>query len=103
MTNDKNQPTVSMMKFRSQPGTILDEVYYRNRNVIIEKAGKPRAALVSMQDYLQVQRMRQEVKSDLSLFIDEIQRRTAKYKKKEVQQAIDEAVRAVKDAYPETI
>jgi len=36
------------MKARQQLGTILEEVYYRGEQYIIERAGKPMAALVPL-------------------------------------------------------
>ena len=40
--------TVTAMKARQNFGELLDEVFYKGELVIIERAGKPRAALVPL-------------------------------------------------------
>jgi prevent-host-death family protein len=39
---------INAMKARQQLGTILEEVYYRGEQYIIERAGKPMAALIPL-------------------------------------------------------
>jgi prevent-host-death family protein len=46
MEHSKSIKTITAMKARQQLGTILEEVYYRGEIYIVERAGKPMAALI---------------------------------------------------------
>jgi prevent-host-death family protein len=48
MEQSKSIKTINAMKARQQLGTILEEIYYRGEVYIIERAGKPMAALVPL-------------------------------------------------------
>jgi prevent-host-death family protein len=41
---------ISAMKARQQFGTLLEEIYYRGEVYIVERAGKPMAALIPLSD-----------------------------------------------------
>ena len=51
--------TVNAMKARGNLGQILEEVYYRGDQYIIERAGKAMAAVVPVEQYQQWQRERE--------------------------------------------
>ena len=93
MTVSKNigTPSISAMELRSNPGTVLDRVDYKQETFIIERAGKPKAVLVPVAYYNELQRVRQNSKKEFFRMVDEIQKRTAKYNPKKIQIAIDEA------------
>ena len=90
------QNSIDMMALRSQPGTVVDQVFYRNTSIIIQRAGKPRAVIVPLREYADMQRRKQEARERLFALIDDVQARTAHYDPDDVQQAIDEAVEAVR-------
>jgi len=46
MEQSKSIKTINAMKARQNLGTLLEEVYYRGEHIIIERAGKPMAALI---------------------------------------------------------
>lgn len=83
--------TISAMDFRKQPGTILDQVDLKQMAFVIERAGKPKGALIPMIQFEQFQKYRQEAKDRLFKTIEKIRKNTSKYKQSEVQAAIDEA------------
>lgn len=49
---------VSAMEARQKFGELLDEIYYRDEQVIIKRADKPMAALISIQSYQQFLKQR---------------------------------------------
>ena len=54
------QKTVSAMKARQNLGQIMNEVSLRGYDVIIERAGKPVAVLVSVEKYQLMEKSRQQ-------------------------------------------
>ena len=56
---------VSAVKFRQNLGEMLNQVQYRNETVVINKDGKPVAALVDAELFARIRRM-QERFNDLS-------------------------------------
>jgi prevent-host-death family protein len=49
---------VSAVSFRQNLGEMLNQVHYRNESIIINKDGKPVAALVDPELFARIQRMR---------------------------------------------
>ena len=87
-----NQNTVSMMQLRSQPGTVLDKVFYRNEIFIVERSGQAKAVIVPIKEYEEMKRIKKEAKTRLFKLVDTIQTRTKKYRRKDIDSAIDEAL-----------
>lgn len=83
---------VSAMKIRDNLGELLNEVYYRGDEVVIERAGKAMAVLVPVSRYEQYLKERQE----RFKILDRIKARTKKIPAKVLDATIDEAVRAVR-------
>jgi prevent-host-death family protein len=54
------QKTVSVMKARQNLGQIMNEVSLRGDDVIIERAGKPVAVLISIEKYQIMEKSRQK-------------------------------------------
>ena len=96
MPTPANQNTIDMMTLRSQPGTVVDNVFYRNASIVIQRAGKAKAVIVPLQEYEAILRIKREAKERLFALIDDVQTRTAQYDPDEVKQAIDEAVASVR-------
>ena len=78
------------MKVRDNLGQLLDEVYYRGDEVVIERAGKAMAILVPVGRYEQYQRERQE----RFKILDRVKAKTRRLPAKRLDALIDEAVRA---------
>jgi len=83
---------VPAMKVRDNLGQLLDEVYYRGDEVVIERAGKAMAVLVPVSRYEQFHRERQE----RFKILDRIKAKTRKVPAKVLDAAIAEAVRAAR-------
>jgi antitoxin (DNA-binding transcriptional repressor) of toxin-antitoxin stability system len=81
---------VPAMKVRDTLGQLLDEVYYRGDEVVIERAGKAMAILVPVGRYEQYQRERRE----RFKILDQIKAKTRGIPSKRLDAMIDEAVRA---------
>jgi prevent-host-death family protein len=54
---------ISAMKARQQFGTLLEEIYYRGEVYIVERAGKPMAALIPLSDLEVLQKLRTPAKT----------------------------------------
>ena len=87
---------IPMMKLRTQPGSVLDRVFYRGERFIIEKAGEPRAAIVPVREYEEMLRRKAAAKEQFFALSDKIKQRTRQYNPQEVQAAIEEAVEVVR-------
>lgn len=85
-----------MMKFRSEPGSVFDRVFYRKETIIIEKSGEPRAVIMPLRDYEDMKRRKEAAKANFFEMVDEIQAKTAQFDPAEMQAAIDEAIEAVR-------
>ena len=83
---------VTAMKVRDSLGRLLDEVYYRGDEVVIERAGRAMAVLVPVGRYEQYQRERQ----GRFRVLDRIKARTRKIPAKVLDATIAEAVRAAR-------
>ena len=81
---------VAAMKVRDNLGQLLDEVYYRGDEVVIERAGKAMAILVPVGRYEQYQRVRQE----RFKILDQIKAKSRRIPAKRLDATIAEAVRA---------
>ena len=83
---------VTAMKVRDSLGRLLDEVYYRGDEVVIERAGRAMVVLVPVGRYEQYQRERQE----RFRVLDRIKAKTRKIPAKVLEATIAEAVRAAR-------
>jgi prevent-host-death family protein len=83
---------VPAMKVRDNLGQLLDEVYYRGDEVVIERAGKAMAVLVPVGRYSQFHRERQE----RFKILDRIKAKARKVPARVLDAAIAEAVRAAR-------
>lgn len=93
-TTSGGTPSISAMGLRSSPGTILDLVDYRNESFIIERAGKPKAALVPLFVFENIQKAKQ----DLFLTNSKIRQAFVKENPKSVGKQIAKAIKEVRGA-----
>jgi len=83
---------VNALKARQNLGQVLEEVYYKGDRFVIERAGKPMAAVVPLkvlEDY-------EENKERLFTLIKQAQRRSKKVKPEAIEREVAEAVRSVR-------
>ena len=84
--------TISAVEARKHLGEILESVYYRGDEVIIERAGKPMAVVIPSSRYEAMERSRER----LWEMIEEVQQRNKDVPYEVIQQEVDEAIREVR-------
>jgi len=87
---------ISAMKARQNLGQLLNEVSIRGDSYIIERAGKPLAALVDMERFQQLQ----EDQGAALQAIRNIWKKMSGADAQEIQGALEEAIRAARDEKP---
>lgn len=94
--------TLSLKNVRDQLSDLVSRVAYGDQKVVITKFGKPVAALVTFDDYEKIinpaKRFTKDEWKKGFAFIDKARANTKKYPPKEVEQAINQAVSAVRKA-----
>ncbi|HDN80165.1 MAG TPA: type II toxin-antitoxin system Phd/YefM family antitoxin [Chloroflexi bacterium] len=86
------EKVINAVAARRRLGQLLEEAFYRGDVFIIERAGRPMAAVIPIEQYRQWQQRREE----FFAMIDEVQERTRKVPPEELEEAIAEAVAAAK-------
>ena len=84
---------ISAMKARQNLGQLLNEVSIRGDSYVIERAGKPLAALVDMESFQQLQREQ----NSAGLTVRNLWKKMKEADVAEVQETIDEASRAARE------
>jgi len=84
--------TVNAMRARGKLGQILEEVYYRGDQYIIERSGKPMAALVPVEQYEQWQKEREA----FFALVDEVRGRNREVQPEVIQEEVAAARRAAR-------
>jgi prevent-host-death family protein len=94
------EKTVNAVQARQQLGRLLEEVFYQSQRVIIERAGRPMAVLVPLEQY----RQWQEQRTAFFAMVDEVRGRTRDIPPEELEAVIAEASAAAKaqDVSPAT-
>ena len=82
--------TVSAVRARGKLGQMLEEVYYRGDQYVIERAGKPMAAVVPVEQYEQWRRERDAFFE----LVEELRSRNADVEAGEVEEDVAAARRA---------
>ncbi len=85
---------VGAYEARRRFGQIIEEAYYRRDHFIVERAGRPMAAIVPVQDYERWQRL---AKGRFFQMLDDSWRRNADVPAEDLKRDVDEALRAIKD------
>jgi prevent-host-death family protein len=91
---DKMQKTIAAIKARQNLGQIMNEVSLRGDDYIIERAGKPLVAIISMEEYTILQRARDDARQSL----DKIWDKMGKDEGGQLDNIINEAVQAARRA-----
>jgi prevent-host-death family protein len=86
------EKTVNAVRARQQLGRLLEEVFYQNQRVIIERAGRPMAVLVPLEEYRQWQAGRDA----FFAMVDEVQGRTRQVPSEDLETLIAEAALTAK-------
>jgi prevent-host-death family protein len=83
---------ISAMKARQNLGQLLNEVSIRGDAFVIERAGKPLAALVDLESFKQLQQDQSAALQSLKVIWEKMKGADSQ----EVQEAIEEATRATR-------
>ena len=84
--------TISAVQARGKLGQILEEVYYRGDQYIIERAGKPMAAVVPIEQYERLERARER----FFALVEKIQSRSQEADPEEVERDVLAVVEAIR-------
>ena len=84
--------TVNALKARQNLGQILEGVYYRGDQYIVERAGKPMAAVIPISQYMQWKERRDR----FFAMIDELREKNGDATPEEIEADVAEAVREVR-------
>lgn len=84
--------TVNALKARKNLGRLLEEVYYKGDQYVIERAGRPMAAVVPVWQLEERQKRRER----LFAMIEEVQKRNRGVKAEIIEREVQEAIRAVR-------
>ena len=83
---------VNALKARQNFGQMLEEVYYKGDQFVIERAGKPMAAVVPLWQLEEWQKRREQ----FFAAIEEVQQHNQAVKPEVIEQEVREAIRAVR-------
>jgi len=86
--------TLSALEARRRLGELLEGVFYRGDEVVIERAGKPMAVVIPAERYQALEQSRQR----LFAFIEQTLDKNKDASEAEVVEDIDMAVREVREA-----
>ena len=84
--------TVSALKARKNLGELLEEVYYRGDQYIIERAGKPMAAVVPLSQL----EAWQEQREDFFRSVDTVRQKNRTTTPETIEREVQEAVRSTR-------
>ena len=84
--------TTNALAARKNFGQLLEEAYYRGDEIIIERAGKPMAVIVSIEEFTNWQTERER---DFAI-LDEVRSKNKGVSPKKIETDVDEAIKAVR-------
>ena len=86
------QKRIAALKARQNLGQVMNEVSLKGNDYIVERAGKPVVAIISMEKYQNLQEERQKAFQDL----DQIWEKMKDEDPKAVEKIVSQAVQAVR-------
>jgi prevent-host-death family protein len=84
--------TISAVEARKRLGEILESVYYRGDEVVIERAGKPMAVVIPSSRYEVLERQRRRLLD----MIEEVHERNKDVDEKEIERLVEEEIQAAR-------
>jgi len=84
--------TINALKARRNLGQLLEEVFYKGDQFVIERAGKAMAVVISPSEYEAYKKQREQ---DMKVF-DEIRKKNKEAELEEVERDVQEAIEAVR-------
>ncbi len=89
---------ISAMEARRKFGSMLNEVALKDDRFIIERAGKPIAAIVSIDKLMRLEQAEENARQEFFEWVKEVRKRAKKYSEAEITKRVDEAVRSVRSS-----
>ena len=90
---------VSALEARKRLGEILESVYYRGDEVVVERAGKPMAVVISAERYEAIEREREQAFERVFRLIDQAQERNRDVPAEEIERDIASAIQEVRTGH----
>jgi prevent-host-death family protein len=87
---------ISAGEARTRLGELLEAVYYRGDEVVIERAGKPMAVVIPAARYEAMERRRKEAGERMWAMIQEVHERNKDVPPEEIEREIEEAIAEVR-------
>lgn len=87
------EKTVTALDARKKLGQLLEEVYYQGNQFIVERAGKPMAVVVPVEQYRQWKERRER----FFAMVDEVRARNQDTPPEVIEAEVAKAVREVRD------
>ena len=87
---------ISAGEARTRLGELLEAVYYRGDEVVIERAGKPMAVVIPAARYAAMERSRQQSFDRMWEFIERVHERNKDVPPEEIERDIEEAIAEVR-------
>ena len=84
--------TINALKARRNLGQLLEEVFYKGDQFVIQRAGKPMAVVISPSEYEAYRKQREEDMQGL----DSIREKNKGVKLEEIEKDVQEAIEAVR-------
>jgi prevent-host-death family protein len=88
--------TISAVEARKRLGELLEGVYYRGDEVVIERAGKPMAVVIPSSRYEAVERQRELDKKRLMELLEKNWEKNKDVPPEVIEREIEEAIREVR-------
>jgi prevent-host-death family protein len=88
--------TISAGEARTRLGELLEAVYYRGDEVVIERAGKPMAVVIPAARYEAMERSRKESFDRMWEFIERTHEKNRDVPPEEIERDIEEAIAEVR-------
>lgn len=87
---------ISAMKASRLFGQVMDDVFLKEDDYIVERSGKPLVAIVPLNKYEWMKREKERAGNAFFKMVDDIRETTKDIPLEELESAIDEAVNAVR-------
>ena len=88
--------TISAMALRREPGRVLDRAEFGNETFVVERAGRPKAAIVPLRELEELRRIKREARERFFAMTDDLRQRFAQLDDAEVEQLVEETIQDVR-------
>lgn len=90
--------TISAMELRREPGRVLDRAEFGNETIVVERAGRPKAAIVPLRELAEMRRIKREARERFFTMTEALRDRFSSLSNPEIEALVNEAVTEVRQA-----